>query len=136
MFVIQAVLFLGWGVARGRLVFLTDRPAQRMAAGAILTYALVIYPLLASLSGHPYLASPTFGAPCPTVIYTFGLLLLARSVPAWLLVIPGLWALVGSSAVLAFGVLQDVGLLASAVVASGVRAGTIHQGRREVGIPA
>jgi hypothetical protein len=130
MFVIQALLFLGWGVARGRLSFAPVRTARGVAAGAILAYALVIYPLLGGLSGHPYMASPTFGAPCPTVIYTFGILLLARSVPAWLLIIPVLWALVGSSAVLAFGVLQDVGLLASAVVAIGVVTATRRQGRR------
>jgi hypothetical protein len=62
------------------------------------------------------MASPTFGAPCPAVIHTFGILLLARRVPLWLLIIPMLWAVIGTSAVFAFGVLQDIGLFASAVL--------------------
>lgn len=82
-FVLQAALFLWWGVVRGRLAF----------------------------------GRPTFGAPCPTVIYTFGMLLLAENVPLWLLVVPVLWALLGSTAVVAFGVYQDLGLIVSALLA-------------------
>jgi hypothetical protein len=67
------------------------------------------------------MASPTFGAPCPVVIYTFGMLLLARRVPFWLLIIPTLWAIIGTSAVIAFGVVQDIGLVISAVVVIAAR---------------
>jgi hypothetical protein len=76
----------------------------------------VIYPVLGDLTGHEYMASSPFGAPCPAVIYTFGILLLARRVPLWLLIVPAIWALIGSSAVVAFGVWQDLGLLAIAVL--------------------
>jgi hypothetical protein len=118
-FILQGLLFLWWGVIRGRLDFERSGGTRDLAAGAMLVYALMVYPLLGAAAGHAFLASPTFGAPCPAVIYTFGLLLLTRSVPPWLLVIPGLWAIVGSSAVFAFGVYQDLGLMISAGIAFG-----------------
>ncbi len=119
LFVLQGVLFVWWGLVRRRLSFRPTWDVRGLLAAAILVYAVAIYPLLGWLTGHPYMASPTFGAPCPIVIYTFGLLLLAWPVPAGLLIIPVLWAVVGSSAVVAFGVLQDAGLLASALVVLG-----------------
>jgi hypothetical protein len=55
--------------------------------------------------------------PCPTTIFTIGLLFwVARPLPLRLLVIPLLWAFVGSSAVILLGVVQDVGLLASGLL--------------------
>lgn len=116
LFVLQAALFLWWGLVHGRLAY--GRPTGRRAAvaGAILLYALAIYPVLGALAGHRYMASPTFGAPCPAVIYTFGILLLVEAIPLWLLVVPVLWAGIGSTAVIAFGVYQDLGLVLSAVV--------------------
>lgn len=133
LFVLQAILFFWWGVLRRRLAFRTGWDVRGVLAAAILVYALAIYPLLGSVTGHPYMASPTFGAPCPVVIYTFGLLLLAWPVPAGLLVIPVVWAVVGSSAVVAFGVLQDSGLLASALLVLGY---WLWAGRRREAPPA
>jgi hypothetical protein len=131
LFVLQALLFFWWGVVRGRLSFAPAATLRHAVAAAILLYALGVYPLLGALQGHAYLASPTFGAPCPAVIYTFGILLLARSVPFWLLITPGLWALIGSSAVYAFGVVQDLGLLASAIATFALLTmGRRHERRR------
>lgn len=118
LFVVQGLLFFWWGAARGRLELAWKLDAYGIVGGIILLYALVAYPLLGFAAGHSYMASPTFGAPCPAVIYTFGLLVLARRVPWWLLVIPAAWAVVGSSAVFAFGVVQDAGLLVSAIAAT------------------
>ena len=119
VFVAQGLLFLWLGVVRGRLDFAAEATPRGIAGGVMLAYALLVYPLIGALAGHAYMASPTFGAPCPAVIYTFGLLLLARRVPWWLLVVPVAWALLGLSAVLALGVPQDAGLVVSALVAVG-----------------
>jgi len=58
---------------------------------------------------------PAFGvAPCPTTIFTIGILLTGSwRVVRWLLILPGLWAAVGGSAAILLGVPQDFGLLAS-----------------------
>lgn len=87
-------------------------------AWILLVYALVLYPLVGRVLGHTYPETPTFGLPCPLTIFTFGMLLLTdRRVPRWVLAIPTAWALIGSTAVFAFGIYQDLGLLASAVIA-------------------
>lgn len=84
---------------------------------AMILYALVVYPAIGWARGTPLLDGPTFGAPCPLVIYTFGMLLLARAVPLVLLPIPLAWAAIGTSAIVAFDIVPDVGLPAAAVAA-------------------
>ncbi len=118
LFVVQGALLLVWGVVKGGMSFPAERGVDgRVLAGwLIVAYALLVYPVLSWATEHPWMASPTFGAPCPTVIYTFGMLLLVGSVPWWILVVPVAWAIVGSSAVFALGVVQDAGLLVSALV--------------------
>jgi len=55
-------------------------------------------------------------APCPTTIFTFGILLWAiESVPAFLLVIPLIWSVVGMSAAVNLRVPQDYGLVVAGV---------------------
>ena len=86
--------------------------------GAIfITYALVIYPLIGYALGRTFPASPTFGTPCQTTIFTFGLLLWAdKKVPLRLLIIPVLWSILGTSAALSFGIKEDFGLLVAATM--------------------
>jgi hypothetical protein len=87
--------------------------------GAVLiVYALVVYPVLGHLLGHRYPAAPTFGLPCPTTIFTFGVLLWARApVPRVLVVVPMLWAALGAVAAMQLGVPEDFGLLVAGVTA-------------------
>lgn len=113
-FVLQGVLFVTAG--RG-IAFRFEADASGWTGLVFLLYALVLYPVLGALAGHPYPDGPTFGLPCPTTIATFGALLWAtRRVPVWLLVIPALWALIGTSAAVRFGILEDYGLLVAGVV--------------------
>jgi hypothetical protein len=82
-----------------------------------IAFALLLYPAVGWLVGHRYPAMPMFGvAPCPTTIFTIGVLLQGpwRQM-RWLLVIPGLWAAVGGSASLLLGVPQDYALIATLV---------------------
>jgi hypothetical protein len=45
---------------------------------ALIAYAVVIYNALGYVLGHSWPNLPVFGvAPCPTTIFTFGMLLLA-----------------------------------------------------------
>ena len=120
LFVLQGLVFLLAGVYRGRLSFRYRSGAVAHLGSILILYALLIYPLLGYLLGHRYPESPTFGLPCPTTIFTFGLLLWTdRKVPYYVLIIPVLWAVVGFSAALSLGVLEDIGLLVAAVVAVG-----------------
>lgn len=117
-FILQGLLFLLAGSIRAKLSFaLTPRPAPIIGAILIL-YAMVGYPLLNAALGNSYPATPTFGVtPCPTTIFTFGLLLWALpEMPRYLLVIPFIWAIVGTSAAVQLDVPADYGLALAAVV--------------------
>ena len=97
-------------------------PAQWNAATAVglllITYALVVYPLIGRAIGHRYPAAPTCGVPCPTTIFTLGLFLLAApALPRMLLIIPVAWAVVGLSAVLQLGMWEAWGLPVAAIAA-------------------
>jgi hypothetical protein len=79
---------------------------------------MVVYPLWAQLAGHPYPATPVFGvAPCPTTIFTIGVLVMGNwPVVRWLLLIPGIWSVIGASAAFLLGVPQDSGLIVSCTI--------------------
>ncbi len=84
----------------------------------LIGYALLIYPILGHVLGHQYPAMPTFGAPCPTTILTFGVFcLLPTSIPRFAVAVPVLWTLVSSYAAFGFGVHEDLGLIVAAVAA-------------------
>ncbi|MBI5646596.1 MAG: hypothetical protein HY962_06660 [Ignavibacteriae bacterium] len=121
-----ASLFGGAFIAEGLLLLYVAwrRPGSysfslnpySLGGAALVLYALLLYPLLGTLAGHQFPAAPSFGAPCPLVIFTFGILLLGRDIPKILLIIPALWSLIGFTAALTMGVYEDVGLLVAGVL--------------------
>lgn len=112
LFALEAGLLLERGVIRGRLAFGRPRGPAGVAALLAIAYGLAVYPLVALGVTHPYPATPLFGvAPCPTVIFTIGMLLLLRPrPPAVLAAVPLVWAVIGGSAALLLGVPEDIGL--------------------------
>lgn len=87
------------------------------AGKVLVAYALVGYPLIGYLAGHRYPDTPTFGAPCPSTIFTLGVLLWSReSQPWWIVAIPIVWAVIGTSAAIQLSVPQDYGLFISAAL--------------------
>ena len=118
LFVAQAALFVLAGVSGSRLAFRFAQKPVKLLGAALIAYALVIYELLGLVAGHGLMQGPLFGvAPCPTVIFTLGVLVLAEPpVPWWLLPIPLAWAVIGTSAALTFGVAEDLGLAVAAVL--------------------
>lgn len=117
MFAAQAGLF-GWLAFSHREVDYRPRAKANGVAGVVLiVYALFGYPLLGTLFGHHFPATPTFGVPCPTTIFTLGLMAWAgTTLPRRMLVIPIAWALVGVSAAVNLGMLEDIGLPVAALV--------------------
>ena len=109
---VQAGLLAWNGRLHSRLSFDPVRGPNVVVAWTLIAYALVIYPLLGLVTGQAYMESPTFGAPCPTTIFTFGVLWFARRpLPRSLLLVPILWSAIGGSAAFALGVPQDFGLI-------------------------
>lgn len=120
LFVGQGLAFLAYGAFRNRLD-LAFRSNWRGVLGLIvIAYAAVIYEVLGFFAGHGWPRAPLFGvAPCPTTVFTFGVLMLTtQPIPFWLLVIPLAWAAIGSTAAMLLGVPEDLGMLVAAVVAA------------------
>jgi hypothetical protein len=110
-FVLQGAIFTVLAVARTPVVFATGRKSSAWIGGFLIVFGTVIYPLLSVAAGHSYPAQPTFGVPCPTTIFTLGIMVWgAGSLPRYAFVIPVLWTVVGTSAVLQLGVMEDLGL--------------------------
>jgi Family of unknown function (DUF6064) len=111
LFLIEAGLLAWYGAAVCRLRFSEDHTVRARVAYALITYGL-LYPAIALMGGHAYPRVPSFGVPCPTTIVTVGfLMLVARPVPAALVIVPLLWAAVGGSAAFMLGMPADLGLL-------------------------
>lgn len=90
--------------------------AHVIVGGVLVVYALIVYPLLGHFGGRAYPFAPTFGAPCPVTIATFGVLWLSAPLRRrFVLAAPLLWALIGSSAAFKLGVREDLGLLVAGV---------------------
>jgi hypothetical protein len=117
LFLLEGIALAVLG-AWGRKLQFRFRPTVRATLGALLIgFALVGYPLLGRASGHLYPAAPTFGLPCPTTIFTLGLLLWAEPPIPWpLLTVPLAWSAVGTSAALQLGVREDLGLAFAGVM--------------------
>lgn len=83
-----------------------------MAGVALVVFALVVYPIWSWYAGHSYPYTPTFGLPCPTTLFTVGMLaFVVPSYPRSPLVVPVLWCFVGAQAAFLLGVSQDFALL-------------------------
>jgi hypothetical protein len=117
LFIGQAALLVWYGLRRDALHFGIPGAARGAAGAALIAYALLIYPVLGAAAGHGYPAAPTFGLPCPTTIFTLGLLLWTTRPAPWpVLIVPIAWAVVGTSAALQLGVIEDLGLPVAALV--------------------
>ncbi len=134
LFLVQAALFGRAALRADGEVMALGLDGRGLLGTTLVAYALFLYPLIGSALGQVYPATPSFGLPCPLTIFTFGVLTLAVGrVPVHLLGIPCAWALLGLSAALNFGVLEDLGLPVAALCgAAGVLA---HNGRVRAAAP-
>ncbi len=118
-FIFQSLILFYAGVFKDKLSFGFHFGWRGMIGALFILFALVVYPLLGLLFGHIYPRSPTFGLPCPTTIFTFGLLLWAdKKVPWYVFPIPLLWSLIGFAAAFSLGILEDIGLPIAGIIGS------------------
>jgi hypothetical protein len=135
-FIAEGLLLAWLGLTQLSLRFEPPVDAVGFAGIAMIVYALIGYPLAARALGHEYPSTPTFGAPCPTTIFTFGILLLSSPPRSRVvIIIPVLWAFLGAYATLRLGMWEDAGLVISAIVAALiVMLGRPHQNQAPVGL--
>lgn len=119
-FMLQGMIFLWYGVIKEEIEYSSGEKLYQIVGNLFVVYAAVFYPLIGSLLGHGYPRIPLLGvAPCPTTIFTLGLILLAKdTVPLRVLWIPFFWALVGFNASWALGIREDIGLLVAGLVSA------------------
>lgn len=115
LFLVEAGLLLWAGLVRHHLSCGSAASTATIAGTGLVLYALA-YPGLSIAAGHPYPATPTFGVPCPTTIFTVGVLLTCRRPPVSVTLIPLVWSLIGGSAAVLLGVTADYVLLACAPI--------------------
>jgi Family of unknown function (DUF6064) len=116
--IVGGILFAWHGVMHRRINFAFDASLRSGVGAALVAFALLVYPAWATLTGHGFPQLPTFGLPCPTTLFTIGVLAFASGPGVRpVLVVPTLWSLVGSQAAFLLDVKPDLGLLAAAAVA-------------------
>jgi hypothetical protein len=109
LFLVQAALFLWLGVVRGRLSFAPWRNRWAVVAWLLVAYSLA-YPMINAVDHRTVWRIPTFGVPCPTTIFTAGLLMLATPRSWRLSTVPVIWSLIGGSAAPLLSVRADYAL--------------------------
>ncbi len=118
LFLVQGIFFLFEASFRKKLFFEFNGKSQGYIGYILALTGIFIYPLISFVTTKSFNETISLGLPCPTTIFTFGLLMLTTiSLPRYLLIIPTLWAIIGFMAALNFGIYQDVLLLLSAILA-------------------
>jgi hypothetical protein len=119
IFILQALLFLYLGVLNNKLSYKFRYDKFGWIGALLMTFALVIYPFLSYVFGHFYPTSPTFGLPCPTTIFTFGIFLwFDKKMHLSILIIPLIWSFIGFFAALQLGIREDTGMLVAGISGS------------------
>ena len=116
LFIVEAVLLFYIGVIKNRVGFNLAKDRYTLIGLVFIAYALLIYPIIGTFVGHGYPRLPTFGLPCPTTIFTFGIFLMAdKKFPLPLLLIPIIWSIIGFFAASSLGITEDYMLLVAGV---------------------
>jgi hypothetical protein len=117
IFVLQGIVFITAGISGRSLRFRFIPDVYGLIGGAIILYAMIGYPVIATLLGRGYPEWLPFGmVPCPTTVFTLGLLLWSEGrLPKYVLAIPFLYSLTVYVPI-SSGLVEDVGLLAAGLV--------------------
>jgi hypothetical protein len=116
-FILESILIIYYGIIRKEIELVYNKDIFSYTGIILIIFALAIYPLIGFFIGHIYPASPTFGLPCPTTIFTFGILFFNKGkLPVGLIIIPVIWSFIGFTAALKLGIYEDTGLLIAGIV--------------------
>jgi hypothetical protein len=118
IFILQGLLILYNAFVKDRLIFAFIPQIKDYIGYFFILFGLIIYPLIGYSIINSFSKTISLGLPCPTTILTFGFLMLTSAkFPKYLLIIPSLWAIIGLSAAMNFGVYQDFMMFISAIIA-------------------
>ncbi len=118
IFILQGLLILHSTLIKNRLSFTFASQTGDYFGYFFILYGLIIYPVVSYFAEGSLARTIIVGLPCPSTILTFGFFILtSNKFPKYLLIIPSVWAIVGLSAAINIGVIQDVMILIAAVTA-------------------
>ena len=118
LFLLQGLFFVR-ELFKKRLEFGFKSNIQSRLGYIFIVFGLLLYPVIGYLLSGDLDTIISLGLPCPTTILTFGFLILADShFPKYLLIIPTLWAIIGTFAAVNFGVYQDFVMPVAALIAN------------------
>jgi hypothetical protein len=118
LFILQGLFLLWEGVLLYNLKFVFRMSIQAYFGYFFILYGLIIYPVVGYLIDPDLFRTISVGLPSPTIILTFGFLLLCdKKFSKYLLIIPSLWAVMGISGVIKLGAYQDSIMLIVAIIA-------------------
>lgn len=114
---VAAAVFIWQGVVHDHLQFSMRGGAHVLVGATLIVFALLVYPAWSWFGGHRYPAMPSFGLPCPTTIFTIGILgLRSTPSPRSPLIVPVTWSAIGGQAAVQLGMSADFGLIAAGMI--------------------
>lgn len=118
LFIIQALIFILEGTIRNRISFQFKTDIYGLTGALLLFYAIFGYQALEYLLGRGYPEILSFGMfPCPTVIFSLGILLwTGKKFPPYILIFPIIQALSGFIPAFIIGIIEDIGLIISGLL--------------------
>jgi hypothetical protein len=121
-FAVQSVLLVWAGLVRRRISFGPLHGAAQWTGLALMVLGLWAHPAVAMLLGREISETACFGvAPGPTVVFTLGILVLARPrAPYYLIVIPLLGCVLAGAVAMELGIYQDYVLIVAGLAAAGM----------------
>lgn len=126
LFVVESGIFICLTITRA-VQFAWGQSRRHKVAGVLIAYSLA-YPVLVLAFGHDYPRAPLFAVPCPTTLFTCGVLLTAvPRVPVVASVVPVMWSLIAGSAAILLEVAPDAMLF---IAGGAVATAAIAQRRR------
>lgn len=107
IFIIQGIIFIT-STYHGKLLFEFTNTLEKQISLFFITFGLIIYPLIGFILEKSVVHTISLGLPCPTTIFTCGLLgLQLGNIKKYLLIIPAIWSFIGLFAAISMGVYQD-----------------------------
>lgn len=118
LFVLQGLIFIIETFLRKKLEFDFKGTVMDYIAYFFIIFGIVIYPALIYILENSLSKTISLGLPCPSTIFTFGFLMLTTlKFSKYVLIIPVLWTIVGTTAAYKFSVYPDYFMPVSALVA-------------------
>lgn len=116
LIIIEGLLLAWFGIFKKDLTFKFKLDVYGVVGSLIIFYGMIVYPAIEYLlrRGYPQLLLVGL-TPCPTVIFTLGMLLWSEKLPKYIVVIPFIYSLSGVIPI-SIGIAEDIGLVVTGFI--------------------